>query len=44
MAQDELDSYISSTDSGPDAIGYLRGKEDTWLKICLLYTSDAADE
>jgi len=33
MAQDELDSYISSTDSGPDAIGYLRGKEDTWLKM-----------
>jgi len=34
MAQDELDSYISSTDSGPDVLGYWRGKEDIWHKLC----------
>jgi len=26
--QDELDSYITSTDSGPDVLGYWHGKED----------------
>jgi len=33
MAQDELDSYISSTDSGPDVLGYWYGKEDIWPKL-----------
>jgi len=35
MAQDELDSYISSTDSGPDVLGYWHGKEDIRHKFSM---------
>ena len=33
--QDELDSYISSTETGPDVLGYWRGKEDMWPKLSM---------
>ena len=28
--KDELDSYLTSTDSGSDLLNYWRGKEDIW--------------
>ena len=35
MAQNKLDSYVSSTDSGPDVLGYWHGKEDIWPKLSM---------
>jgi len=33
--QDELNGYITSTDSGPDVLGYWRGKENIWPKLSM---------
>ena len=33
--QDELDSYLTSTDSGSDLLNYWRGKEDIWPKLSM---------
>ena len=33
--KDELDSYLTSTDSGSDLLNYWRGKEDIWPKLSM---------
>ena len=33
--QDELESYLTSTDSGSDLLNYWRGKEDIWPKLSM---------
>ena len=33
--QDELDSYLTSIDSGSDLLNYRRGKEDIWPKLSM---------
>jgi len=32
---DELDSYLTCTDSGPDVLSFWHGKEDIWPKLSL---------
>ena len=33
--QDELDSYLTSIDSGSDLLNYWRGKKDIWPKLSM---------
>ena len=33
--QDELDSYLTCTDSGSDLLNYWHGKEDIWPKLSM---------
>jgi len=33
--QDELDSYLTSTNSGSDLLNYWRGNEDIWPKLSM---------